>query len=108
MRGRGLPASPNISQGSLGETEETRSQPVTCGHLPGKKKKKKTSGSTHFHATPQLQSGCLPSPHNWVPVASHEPSAASGGSMGALWGTLLWKLSPFIQVMVAQTQGTHL
>lgn len=28
--------------------------------------------------------------------------------MGALWGTPLWKLSPFIQVMVAQTQDTYL
>lgn len=53
-----------------------------------------TSGSTHFHPTPQLQSGCLPSPHTWVPAASHEPTAASGGGMAALWETAVVHSGP--------------
>lgn len=50
----------------------------------------------------------LPCPHTWLPAASHVPTAASGGSMGALWEISLWELSLFIRVMMAQTQGMHL
>lgn len=43
-----------------------------------------------------------PVPHTWV------PTAASGGGLGALWESSLWKLSLFIQVMMAETPGMHL
>lgn len=106
MRGQCLPASPPSQfpaslRGSLRETEETQSQHV-CSHLPEKPLVLLISILLHgaslgvsHHPTP----GCHP---------SHVPTATSGGSMGALWETPLWKLSLFIRVMVAEAQGMYL
>lgn len=53
-----------------------------------------------FHSAASVH--VSPIPHTWV------PTAASGGSLGALWESSLWKLSLFIQVMMAETPGMHL
>lgn len=53
-----------------------------------------------FHSAATI---CVsPVPHTWV------PTAVSGGGLGALWESSLWKLSLFMQVMMAETLGMHL